>query len=876
MVDTPTNDAWLTPDNRRHLADERKRIYGYFACAPVAFAVVQEPEHRFIVANERFQKLVSTTGLLGHPLRERITDQSYLPLFDKFDTAFASGDGFFEQEREISPGVFVNVLVQPFRDEVERIAGLIVILNDVTFEVTARSTAERRLNTLANVMPQIVWMANDQGTLTYTNVRWTEFSGSTEPSTWLDFVHPEDRPDVVKNWMYSVSTGETYEARFRLRRIDGAHVWHLVRAERFRAEGASTWYGTCTNISELNDLQNKLSTALDISRVGFWSLDFATGRVTLSEQMAEDWGVNLGSFDGTVPTIMNRIHRDDLDLIKTAITQAVEQSEPYIVQYRVVHPSGRIVHIEARGKMSGGADGHGQLFSGTSIDITDKVLATQELNRAKLDAEVANESKSTFLANMSHEIRTPLGAILGFAEFLRHPGQSPEEINDCVETIARNGDHLLNIVNDILDLSKVESGKFELEVQRTSLSDLMNETYLLLRKKAAEKQLTFSMQVVGDLPRFIRTDPTRLKQVLINIIGNAIKFTEYGYVEVSVSLQTQLAGASPLLQIKVKDSGCGLSVENANRLFEPFMQADTTTSRKFGGTGLGLALSRRLARAMSGDLKLQDSVPGQGATFIIWVSTGDVSGEERIISFREAPQRSSHDHIAIADSGALAGLSILVVEDTIDNQRLISRILQTAGATVALAANGLEGVTQGLAEPFDAILMDIQMPELDGYEATRRLRSGGFSKPIIALTAHAMLEERRRCLDAGCNDNMTKPIDQRRLVEMLARYVERSGSQVEQFDVDDDILADILAMFIAETFPQALAQIATAILSRDHVTVARQAHILMGSVAVYKERRLGIFAKELELEAKGAARQAEMLQLLSQLRKIYESLSSTV
>ncbi len=406
------------------------------------------------------------------------------------------------------------------------------------------------------------------------------------------------------------------------------------------------------------------------------------------------------------------------------------------------------------------------------------ISRNEALRAAQRAADDANQAKSEFLANMSHEIRTPMTAILGFAENLLDTALSDSQRFDAIHTIRRNGDHLLGIINDVLDLSKIEAGKMSIERVRCSPCQFVEEVASLIQVRAAAKKLVFHREFIGPIPETIETDPTRLRQILINLIGNAIKFTSDG----GVRLVTRLVGAgedNAVLQFDVIDTGVGMEPKQAERLFEPFAQADASHTRKFGGTGLGLVISKRLAQALGGDVVIADSQPGQGTCFRATVATGPLDNvtmlsEQQIAMAAAAP----HDEAARQlPSTARLDCRILLAEDGLDNQRLITFVLEKAGAAVTVAENGAIALDASLAardqgRPFDVILMDMQMPVMDGYEATRLLRRGDYSGPIIALTAHAMASDRQKCLDAGCDDYTTKPIDRRALVETIREHVE--------------------------------------------------------------------------------------------------------
>lgn len=404
-----------------------------------------------------------------------------------------------------------------------------------------------------------------------------------------------------------------------------------------------------------------------------------------------------------------------------------------------------------------------------SLDLAAKL---QEVEALKDAAETANQAKSRFLANMSHEIRTPLGAVLGYADLLRDQSATPEEREVSLAALTRNGQLLLRLIDDVLDLAKVEAERLDVDLQPVAMSELLADVRAVHAHRAEQKGITLKLVPKGLLPKTVITDALRLKQILNNIVGNAIKFTARGGVEVQISYDPQKKAG---LRFEVKDSGIGLSAEQAVRLFTPFMQADSSTRRKFGGTGLGLVISRQLAQLLGGDVVLSQSGTGAGSTFVIAVNAGKeapktlVAGTELLTSPLGA---GSTESIAIT----LGGLKVLVADDAPDNRLLISRMLRFAGAQVETAEDGSEAIEKALKGRFDMILMDLQMPGTDGYEATEKLRRLGFDKPIIALTAHAMKDELERCLEAGCDEHLSKPVNRRILLETLARQRDRSAS----------------------------------------------------------------------------------------------------
>lgn len=452
----------------------------------------------------------------------------------------------------------------------------------------------------------------------------------------------------------------------------------------------------------------------------------------------------------------NLHHMNDQLVLKNNCRQVYEKS---------LHTSdGKLHHVLHSKAPFLLADGSAGGLIGALTDLTEIKEAEEKMRFAfaeKLTAESANKSKSTFLANMSHEIRSPLTAIIGFSEMLIDSRTTMADRVDASNTIIKAGKHLLQIINDILDLSKVEAGKLDIEPAPVCMFTILREVSALVSMQAHEKGIDFKIDYIFPLPKIINTDPVRLKQVLLNLATNAVKFTKTGYVKIDVK-HNRDAGH---ICFSVIDTGIGLTSEQQKRLFNPFSQADSSTTRNYGGTGLGLFLSKQLCEKLGGTITIKSEL-GKGSCFTATVDAGSLNEDSFVTE-------------VIADSSDFQGNNekvkfqgeILLAEDNADNQRFISMLLTRMGATVSIAENGGQAVEKALAHDFDLILMDMQMPVMGGLQATQLLRQKGYVKPIVALTANAFSRDIECCLEAGCDEFLSKPIDQEKFSEALSRYM---------------------------------------------------------------------------------------------------------
>ncbi|MDX2117860.1 MAG: PAS domain S-box protein [Planctomycetota bacterium] len=532
---------------------------------------------------------------------------------------------------------------------------------------------------------------------------------------------------------------------------------------------------------ELQRASFALEEAQTVARMGNWSFDLGTGIVRWSKQVYQLFGRVEADGPPDYRGVLSDYAPEEAARLDAAVKQCLVDGTPYSLVMRTARGANGVRFVRGEGRARTSPSGEVIGLFGTVADVTAEVEREAQLREAQAKAEAANQSKSEFLANMSHEIRTPMTAILGYTDLLAEHGnreKAPRERLEYIDTIKRNGEHLLSIINDILDVSKIEAGKMTVEAVPTRPDQIVHDVLSLMDVKAKAKGITLEAVYETHIPETIQSDPVRLRQILVNLVGNAIKFTELGGVSIKVG--HDISGKQ--LRFEVEDTGIGLTPEQAAKLFGAFVQADSSTTRKFGGTGLGLRISKSLAQMLGGDITIS-SEHGKGSTFAVTIATGEIAADVRMIEPGRAVVVLPELDVAPKAKDAplpLKGVRILLAEDGPDNVRLISFHLRKAGADVRTVENGRQAVEAltfdgtldaDLLEtpPVDLVLTDMQMPEMDGYTATRLLRAKGCSLPIIALTAHAMSGDEEKCIAAGCDAFATKPIDKAALVDVCRR-----------------------------------------------------------------------------------------------------------
>ena len=593
------------------------------------------------------------------------------------------------------------------------------------------------------------------------------------------------------------------------------------------------------------------------------------------------------------------------------IREAIAKREPIREEILNYTKDGRPYWLDIEIQPIRDEDGNVTHFMAMESDITDDKKINEELTRAKEEAESGNRSKSQFIANMSHEIRTPLTGIIGFADML----SKMEDVDaatrrDWGHTILSSSRHLQALLNDVLDISKIEAGKLEIETMQVSPHEVIAEIASIFRVNAQAKGLSLELACPNPLPKSIQTDPTRLKQILSNLVGNAIKFTSEGSIRIEADLVKHSDYQDELMRIDIVDTGPGMSKEQLSRLFQAFAQADASVTRKFGGTGLGLAISRNLAEALGGGLTVE-SREGFGSRFILTIDPGDISDTPRIMGIESHTVTDQTEQIleqtetsssVSVDSDSNTPKSdenlpeVLLADDGETNRKFITTSLKHAGIAVTAVPNGKVALDTLVAEPdrFKLVLMDMQMPEMDGFEATRQARKAGVKTPIFALTASVLKGDRERCLSVGCNDYLSKPIEPARLIEAVKNVLamqqeaqllseelpqpvtKTTGSDktnppesepiISTLEDETPGLIDLITSY-ANELSQYLEEADHALNSNDVDTVAKLAHKILGSGGMMGFDCLSDPAEALEQAAlsKKLDKAAEELEELKQL-----------
>ena len=636
-----------------------------------------------------------------------------------------------------------------------------------------KASAVEDINGFFNVSLDLLCIIDLEGRLRRVNSSWTKTLGWSEDELlgrpYLDFVHPDDQAETRSEGERLAQGHSTQAFINRYQTKDGG--WRILRWVGSFNQARGLVYGIAQDVTEplatleelrltRNNLEAKeeqLRLALLSSGTGIYDWQIPTDHLDLNGNWFSMRGYQPGELPSTMATCTGLMHPDDRPGIMAQL-QTLMTGRPggYRLEYRSQHKDGHWQWIQDRGELvERGPNGEPLRMIGTNIDITELKTTQATLDEARIAAEEAVRAKSDFLATMSHEIRTPMNGVIGLTSVLLGEDLPPAQ-RETIETIRRSGETLLAILNDILDLAKIESGQMEVHLEPVNASQVLRDALQLFAEQAKQKSLDLAVEMEAAPSEFWLADPLRIRQVVLNLLSNALKFTDHG------SVHLRLERRKDRLILGIRDTGVGIPEDRLHRLFQRFSQVDTHSTRRQGGTGLGLAISRHLVELMGGKITVE-SQPGRGSTFRIILPLVESSSRIRL-------------HQQVIPLPRIRPLRVLVAEDNKINQLVTRKMLDQQGHTVDLAEDGVQAVERWALGGHDLILMDWQMPEMDGLEATRRIRALELEKscrriPIIALTANALTEDRSICLAAGMDEMLAKPVTAEELAGTLARIM---------------------------------------------------------------------------------------------------------
>ncbi len=722
---------------------------------------------------------------------------------------------------ELVDGRTLECYSNSLRSEDGEYLGRVWFFRDITSRRQAEMqlrTSEEKFRQLAETISEVFWIAAKSGNeLIYVSPAYSLVWGRSceslyaNPLNWLNAIVPEDRAGAHEIFAQQLQ-GQNTISEYRIRTPEGQEKWIRDRAFPVLSETGEVVrvVGIAEDVTErrrseamLSEAAERLVLAARAGSVGVWDWSVGDDKLVWDEQMLRLYGFERDQFDSTSSAWRSALHPQDRRRVQQEIRSALKGEADFDTEFRVVWPDGSTHSIRALGLVKRSPSGKPLHMIGTNWDISVQKMAADELlesnrqmekataraNDLAEKASQANTAKSEFLANMSHEIRTPMNGIIGMTDLLLDTELNSEQ-RRLAEILRGSGQSLLNLLNDILDLAKIEAGKINLEHLDFNLPAMLEDLTPMLTLRAGQKGLKLNCHVDPTVPLSLQGDPGRIRQILNNLVGNAIKFTSHGEIDLHVSIEEQTQDVA-ILRFSVTDTGIGISADKIDILFEKFTQVDASTTRRYGGTGLGLAISKQLAEMMGGRVGVQ-STEGKGSEF--WFTV-------RVAKRDDKPRSNESDSILWPSEASLqvkielpsfidTKARILVAEDNIVNQKVALGILTKLGLNAEVVGTGEEAIQAAATGRFALVLMDVQMPFMDGLEAARRIRSAEAKLkrdmvPIIAMTAHALQGDRARCISAGMNDYLAKPISRRALCDTLARWLPRNINE-QQSDQESE------------------------------------------------------------------------------------------
>jgi len=755
-----------------------------FCVIEVLFDAGDHPiDYRFLECNPAFEAQTGLRYAQGKLMRE-LAPEHEEHWFEIYGKVALTGEParFVNEAKALNRWYEVSAYQVEGRDS-HKVA---ILFNDITEAKRAEQALQESelffRQTLESI-PGMVFTTRPDGYCDYQSQQWVDFTGVPMVEHlgdgWNKLLHPDDRPRAFAAWHAAVEGHAPYDLEYRVRRHDSIYEWFKVRGRPIRdaAGRIVRWFGTALNIDYLVQTQEalrqqeeRLRLALTAAQMASWDWNIASGDVVWNDTHYWMMGYEPGEVQPSYHAWANRVHPDDREATQQLIEQCMVERRLYTAEFRTLWPDGTIRWLEARGDFEYDANNQPLRNYGVMLDITDRKRSEEDLRRAKETAEAATLTKSLFLANMSHELRTPMTGVIGMLDLVL-TGNLEKEQQECIEIAQTSACSLVRLLNDILDLTKVEMGKFSMEENPLSIRQCVETTYNILLPVARSKGLAFVLTVADDVPEALIGDQVRLNQVLTNLAGNAVKFTEKGEVAIRVVAGGSTPEGKRLITFTVADTGIGIADDKQHLLFGVFSQVDASHSRSYGGSGLGLAISREIVDRMGGTIGFS-SEAGKGSTFYCTIPLTETD------AFLAAGKTAAARIVPVPEVERKARL--LIAEDDQVVSQVLSLMFKRAQFDVDLVDSGHKVIEKWEAGHYDMILMDVQMPLMNGFEATaairERERTRGGHIPIIAMTAHALKEDKDRCLAAGMDSYISKPIDFKKSVQLIEDFLKKSES----------------------------------------------------------------------------------------------------
>ena len=860
-------------ESQRHLQSALKELaHQKFALDQHSIVSITDVTGRIVYVNDKFMEIsgYSREELLG--ASHRLINAGHHPqaFFEQLWSTISAGQVWHGEicNRARGGGLYwEQATIVPLLNTQGYPEQFIAIRTEITerkLMEAALQAAESRLRHITNAVPGVLFQClvpPDGGVPRYTFVsqRLKDLRG-IEPAALLadgslsaKQLFDEDRERCTRSALRAAQQRSSWSDDFRIRLPDGGVRW--LRGESrpepdLAPDGSVVYSGLWQDVTPLKAAHARLhDITASIPVAVFQILHPADGPARIvfcSAALQRICGLSAEAAMADADAMMARVHPDDRERMRQSFAESARCLQAWSLDYRLVHQdSGAVVWVHGEARTQATPEG-GIEWNGYLADVTQAREVSEELHRAKDEAESASRAKSDFLANMSHEIRTPMNGIIGMTELVLD-GTLDAQQREHLDIVRSSADSLLRVINDILDFSKIEAGKLLIEHIPFALEPLAQDVLKTLAVRAADKRLTLRCELAPQLPARLLGDPGRLRQVLINLLGNAVKFTEQGSVVLHIR-----PGPDGMVTFTIADTGIGIPPDKLDAIFEAFSQEDSSITRRYGGTGLGLAITSRLVDAMQGRIWV-DSLPGQGSQFHVALPL-IAEGLE------ELPPSATCDSVTTVTEAvpSSAALKVLLVEDHPVNQRLAIQLLERWGHAVTLADNGEQALALLARERYDLVLMDMMMPVLDGLETTRRYRASerGPRTPIVAMTAKAMQGDRDSCLAAGMDDYLSKPLDLREFQRLVQRYAAaRPATPLPAFDytegmaaVDQDIVGIIAPIFI-EQWPVDEQRLRQALVHGDLDTLMHTAHALKSTLRMFGATPLADLAAQIEEQA---------------------------